>query len=111
MLKYKLFKIVPRWFLLFLLLFIVVFFILPRLLFAYNYEITYGTYKRESEIRGTRIIVFTYQVDRTEYENNFNVQLISKNKLMQFKKGGKLKVKYVKLLPFLSKLDETEFTN
>jgi len=67
MLKYKLFKIVPRWFLLFLLLFIVVFFILPRLLFAY--------------------------------------------KLMQFKKGGKLKVKYVKLLPFLSKLDETEFTN
>lgn len=89
-------------------MFIIVFFVAPKILYTYNSEIAFAKYCRDSEIRSTVYIVYEYEVNGSKYQDSFQEGSVKPEKLKRFKNGEKIKIKYIKILPFFSVIDESE---
>jgi hypothetical protein len=91
-----------------LLLFVVVLFLISRFLRNYNTQETFCHFKATDVIRNSTLVIYSYTVNSKKYEGNFYKSHITDEKFKLFKNGDSLKIKYSKLLPFYSFIDESE---
>lgn len=73
--------------------------LLPIFLLKISSNKTCVTFEEIGRIRGAKIIIYTFQVNGTSYDGNFEFNRLSKENLKRFLNGTCIEIEYSTLFP------------